>query len=99
MKKKPLKWFGENTNKTSTDVSAAAGFSDPWGVPEEWGEGTEPAQVRVQTTLCTVTDFYSQTHKYVIIMQCSRNLIFFNRSAMSKKKRGNGSLASLRVRA
>nr|XP_034330832.1 uncharacterized protein LOC117690543 isoform X1 [Crassostrea gigas] len=41
---KPLKWFGENTKKTSTDVRAAAGFSNPWGVPEEWGEETEPAQ-------------------------------------------------------
>lgn len=37
-KKKPLKWFGEDTQKTPIDVRAAAGFSDPWGVPEEWGE-------------------------------------------------------------
>lgn len=94
-----MKWFGEDTQKTQTDVRAATGFSDPWSVPEEWGEETEPAQVRVQTHICTVTDFYSQTHKYVITMQYSRNLIFFNRSALSKKKRGNGSLASLRVRA
>uniref|UniRef100_A0A8W8ILW6 Uncharacterized protein n=1 Tax=Magallana gigas TaxID=29159 RepID=A0A8W8ILW6_MAGGI len=42
--KKPLKWFSEHAQKTPTDVRAAAGFSDPWGVPGEWGEATEPVQ-------------------------------------------------------
>ncbi|XP_052703005.1 uncharacterized protein LOC128179587 [Crassostrea angulata] len=41
---KPMKWFDEDTQKTPTDVRAAAGFSDPWGVSEEWDEETEPAQ-------------------------------------------------------
>nr|XP_034328969.1 uncharacterized protein LOC105318762 isoform X1 [Crassostrea gigas] len=41
---KPLKWFSEHAQKTPTDVRAAAGFSDPWGVPGEWGEATEPVQ-------------------------------------------------------
>eukprot|EP00105_Crassostrea_gigas_P025234 XP_011445739.1 PREDICTED: uncharacterized protein LOC105341105 [Crassostrea gigas] len=41
---KPLKWFSEDTQKTPSDVRAAAGFSDPWGVQGEWGEATEPAQ-------------------------------------------------------
>lgn len=41
---KPLKWFDEDTQKTPTDLRAAAGFSDPWGVSGEWGEATEPVQ-------------------------------------------------------
>lgn len=95
-----MKWFDEDTQKTPTGVRAAAGFSDPWGVSEEWDEETEPAQVRVQTTVCTVTDYYSQNHMQLHVYYqnaiFTKSYIFQQECIVKKGKRKWFSSTSLR---